>query len=357
MSKNIIKIEPSPFKRSTVKIQRQQVSTVNGKVQFKSGKDGRQVARREWEDEKNLMQLPGTVRVYKQAITKDGLNTGLDEAIPNPYKDEDYYKAGWEPILKGKPYVKRQHVLEYKHNWDFNYLTNKDLTSRTTNLAHQQGKPLSFFQKPDSHINLKDGVTILNLDNPRDEVLYYSCLVHRNIANSYAELQNNPHATHYIVDEQQKQAREADSKRKYNRAGTILEELINLPDGTIQDFCKVLGIDRKNMSKESAYAELEDYYRRTEENFQEFNYTYDTWKDMGTRPRFRAQVELYNYLTAGIITTRNNKYYWNQPDPESSRRIPWEWPSKDKAIEFLLAPEYQAEVEILEELYKAKTLV
>lgn len=350
----IVRIEPSPFKKTSVKVQRSQVKTIGGKVQYKSSANGKRKPITEFVNEDKLLALPGTKRVYKQPLTKKGIKTGLDALVHNPYKDEDYYRDNFERVLKDKDKVMLQYVLEYKHGVDLNHYTNKGLNSRTTNAAFAKGQALKFFQSPESNIVLEEGVTMLDLSIPKHEVLYYSCLEHPKIANSYEDLMYKPKATHFIVNAEKQAKRKSEKTRKYNQAGSRLEELYGLTDNTIQKFCKVLDVKRKNLNKDEAYSELETFYRQSDDNLAQFNYFYDLWKNIPTRERFEANVEVYDYLAIALITSRENKYFWTQPDPETGKRIPWTWESKDKLIDWLLDPAYQEEVEVLEQMYKAR---
>jgi hypothetical protein len=179
---------------------------------------------------------------------------------------------------------------------------------------------------------------------------------HKLIANSYEELKDNPKATHYIVDETEKANRNAESSRRKNKLGARLEELIELSDNTIMDFCKALGI-APGATKSDCYSDLEGWANHKTMNYDEFMDIYQMWKDVASREVYEGYVELYDFLDVpGLLTMRNNKLFWNQPGAKGGKIESWEWKSKDHFIRsFLIAPEYQEEVEILRSQYRAKT--
>lgn len=351
---NIIKIEPSPYKKPSIKIKMETINMAGDQPKFVIGADGKQKVQTSLKDAQNIQRLPGTIAYYSAALTKNGLNTGLTDYVDNPYKDEDFYRDGWEKLLKGKAKIRRQELLEYKHNRPMGYYTNQ-VTNSIISSTTEESK-LVFYQKPESKILLNDGLTILDLENPIHEVNYYMLKAHSNIALSYEDLINKPNATHYIVDELEKQKVESDTVRKYNKLGARLEELMSLPDGTIQDFCKAMALNERILSKEAAYNKLNDIARSNTDRYDEFMSLYEMWKELATRERFDAYVEMFNFITTpGMVSSRNNKYFWNKPASNGGKVEPFEWSSREKFIDFLLAPENQEEAETLRMQYKAKS--
>jgi hypothetical protein len=350
---NVIKIEPSPTKKPTVKVKMQTLNMAGGSPKFITDESGKKTYQMSYKDPKNLTRLPGTVVEYSASLGKNGLNTGLDKNVDNPYSDLDFYRQGWEPILKGKKKVRLQELLEYKHNKPANYYTNQVSDIRSS----YQMEEAPFYQRPESRISLRDGVTYLDLNNPIHEVNYYMLRSHKMVANSYEELKTNPDATHYIVDENEKVGRESASIRKINKVGACLEKLINMPDGTIQDFCKAMLVNKQDLNKEEAYSELDAVVKKSDERYDEFMDLYEMWDDPATREKFMAYVETAEFMSVpSLITVRNNKFFWTQPAGDGGKRELWEWKSKEDFINsFLLDPRYQDEVEILRAQYRSKT--
>jgi hypothetical protein len=350
---NIIKIEPSPSKKPTIKVKMQTINMAGGAPKFVTDENGRKSYQTSYKDPKNLTRLPGTVVEYSASLGKNGLNTGLDKNIDNPYSDLDFYRQGWEPILKGKKKVRLQEMLEYKHNKPMGYYTNQVSDIRSS----YEMEEAPFYQRSEARISLRDGVTYLDLNNPIHEANYYMLRAHKMVANSYDELKTNPDATHYIVDENERVSRESTSIRKINKVGACLEKLINMPDGTIQDFCKAMLINKFDLNKEEAYSELDTVVKKSEEKYEEFMDLYGMWDDPATREKFLAYVEAAEFMSVpGLLTVRNNKYFWTQPAGDGGKRELWEWKSKEDFINnFLLDPRYQDELDILRAQYKSKT--
>src|SRR5690606_7554750 len=54
------------------------------------------------------------------------LASGMLEEILNPYAENQvWYDKKFQAVLEGKQYAKLQHILEFKHGKEFNYLTNQ----------------------------------------------------------------------------------------------------------------------------------------------------------------------------------------------------------------------------------------
>ncbi len=352
-SPNIVKIEPSPFKKCSVKVKMEVLNVAGGAPKYTTNADGTKRYHTKSKDAKNLTRLPGTVVEYCAPLSRNGLLTGLNEIVDNPYKELDFYRPGWEELLKGNKRIRRQELLEYKHNKPRGHYTNQ--VSDT--LASKLPGDTPFYQRSESRILLNDGVTYLDLNNPIQEMNYYMLKVHKMVANSFDELHHNSRATHYIVDETERSNRESESVRKTHKFGARLEELMSLNDNTIADFCKALQLKIKGDAKADAYSTINDFVTRSDETYDEFMSIYNLWKDIATREIFEGHVELFDLLSIpGLLTMRNNKLFWSQPSSDGGKRESWEWKSKDAFIrQFLIAPEYQEEVEVLRSQYRAKT--
>jgi hypothetical protein len=253
-----------------------------------------------------MSRLPGTIHYKSAALNSSGtLETGLDMSVDNPYSDEDFYRDGWEKLLKGKKKVRLQELLEYKHNKPMGYYT-----SRVSTVTSSNATDVPHYQRSESRIDLRDGVTYLDLKNPLHEVHYYMLRAHSEIANSYAEVQHNNDATHYIVDETEKSRRENKEIRKSHKFGKRIEEVMEMPDGTIQEFCKALQIPVTNLSKDEAYKEIDAYVNRSNDKYIEFMDLYNLWKNPATREKFLAYAELYDLMSVpGLVTSRQNKIF------------------------------------------------
>jgi hypothetical protein len=218
--------------------------------------------------------------------------------------------------LRGKKKVRLQELLEYKHNKTKGYYTN-----RVAGVVASNREDAPHYQRPESRIDLRDGVTYLDLKNQLHEVQYYMLRAHNEIANSYEEVLNNPDATHYIVDETEKSRRENKEIRKTHKFGRRIEEIMEMPDGTIQEFCKALQIPMSGLSKDEAYKEIDNYVDRSNDKYEEFMDLYELWKNPATREKFLAFAELYDLMSVpGLVSQRQNKIFWTQPANEGGKR-------------------------------------
>jgi hypothetical protein len=352
----IIRIEPNPLKKSSIKIKIQTVSMSGGNPRYITDENGKQKAVSKLKDAKEMSRMPGTLVEYSAAITENGLNTGLDLHVDNPYKEESFYRDGWEHILKDKRKIRLQELLEYKHSKNPGYYTNQlfDVVKST----YTDKNDLPFYLKQESRISLRDGITYLNLNNPVHEINYYMLKAHKMIANSYEELGFNPDATHYIVDLKEKQRAGNKKTRKFNKFAARLEEIFDIEDNTILHMYKALDISSNAVKddKMQAYDAIDSMVRSDEKVYEDFMSLYETWKNPATRDIFLGYSELFDFLRApDLIKMKGNEVYWYKPS-ETGKKDYWSWKSKREFVEnFLIAPEYQEEVGVLRSEYRAKT--
>jgi hypothetical protein len=350
-NKKIIRIEPSPFKNVKLKLKMTQakVNSAGHAIQ-----DGQGNIVKSEVDMPNTVQIPGTSKTITPAITSSGLKTGLNVYVDNPYKEEENYLFDWaERVFKGKDKVLLQHVLEYKHRKPFNHYTNQlfDEIKPSTKIAD-----FPFFMRTESKLILSGNVTFLNLDNPIDEVKYYMAKAHSDVANSYADLNNGrSNASYYMVDEVEMTEVEMSKIRKETKASAILEELLEEESDAIIKMAQALGNEDKNLKKSKAFIWLGTFYKKGESNYNAFISRYKRYKDPNTRELFYAEALLQDLLNYGIFRKRDNKYYWTKPGDDRNAPEPFEFPSKEKVVkDFLCAPEYQEEVEMINSLLKQK---
>ena len=342
-NKRVIKIEPNPFRRSSVKITMEVMNVVGGQPSYTIDEKGTKQFHKKDKRPKNMSRLPNTNVQYTAAITRSGsLKTGLNELVDNPYKDVEVYRDGWELTFKGKDKVLLQDVLEYKHGKQKGFYTSQVSDIRSS----YDSKDVPFYQTPQSRVSLPDGVLYLYIDdNEISEVNYYMLRAHNKVANSYAELSMNPEATHYIVDDNEKLERETKSVRKFNILGSRLEHLMDLPESVFITMGKALELYRAEMTKDTLYSVIDSYARTKDSSLADFNKMYDLYKDVATREKFQAYAETYDLTSNQIVTTRGNKLFWKQPISEGGKSEMWEWKSKEEFINnFLLDPRYEDEV-------------
>lgn len=91
---NTIRIEPNPLKKSSIKIKIRNISVSGGQPKYLTDDKGKKVYQMALKEPKNMTRMPGTIVEYTAAISRNGLVTGLDEYIENPYIDEEFYREG-----------------------------------------------------------------------------------------------------------------------------------------------------------------------------------------------------------------------------------------------------------------------
>lgn len=350
--KKIVRIEPNPFRKVNLKIKMSRAK-VNSAGQAMRDTTGN--IRTEEVDAPGMIQVPGTMKTLGPALTPSGLKTGLNIMVSNPYKDEEVYHPVWgEKVLKGKEKAMLQNILEYKHGKDFNYYTGNIIDRIAP--SHKMAE-LPFFQTERCKVKLDGHVTFLDLKNPVHEVQYYMLRAHSAVANSYADLQEgrNQTAWYYMVDNAEVNEAKVAKIRKKTRAANALEELYNDAGDVMIKMARALECEDKNLGRDKAYQYVYNYYTRSEQAYARFIKYYDLYKDSARRDQFFAAAELQEYVAANIIRRREDKYYWVKPETDDSPIKTFEWATKEKVIkDFLLAPEYQEEIEVLKSIYEAR---
>lgn len=351
-NKKLVRIEPNPFKKAKLKIKmaRSKLNSAGEVLVDHTGK-----LRTEDVEPENMIQVPGTAKTITPPLTASGLKTGLNELVDNPYADEDVYFPQWgEKVLKGKEKALRQHILEYKHGKDFNYYTGNIIDRIEPSNKMSQ---LPFFMTPHSKVYLSGNVTFLDLNNPIHEVQYYMLKAHNMVANSYSELQNGKNLTalYFMVDDAEVSNVKMDKLRKETQAASALEELKAAGDDILVMMAKALGNEEKNLTASRAFTWIYRFYKNGGNQYVQFMKYFEMYKDAGRREYFVAAAKLQEYIDYRIIRKSENKYYWTKPETDDSPVRVFEWSSKDKVIkDFLLAPEFQDEVEHLDGIHKAR---
>jgi len=346
-----VRLIPNPKRRTNIKLKKAQTK-VNSAGMALRDQEGR-VQKTLVDITDNTIQIPGTTRTLKPSLGPSGLNTGLSTMVDNPYSDEEmYYPEEFERILKGKSKVLLQHALEYKHKKSIGYYDNR-LIDRIN--PSDKTSELPFFLTPQCQIPLSGGVMFLDLSNQVHEVWLYTLLASPDIANSYKMLDETPDAWYYIEDASEVISGRTQRKRKENKAVAALEEVYTLGNNMIVKWAKCLGNAITNLNRDSAYSWLDAFFRANEIQYAQFTKYYEMFKDPARRDRFLANAAVQEYLDKQIIRSREGKYYWIMPETENTAQTTFEWITKDKLVnDFLLAPEYADEVQILESLFEAR---
>ena len=360
-SADIVRVEPSPYGNPNTKIKLKMAqSKINSVGQAIQDREGR--IQKELVDIKPPVQVPGTGYVYVVRHKKDGtgLNTGLDILVDNPYHDEEAYFPVWgETILKGRTKASLQNILEYKHKKDLNYYR-ADLSDKIYASTKEFEQP--FFATRNADITFTGNVLFLNLKNPLHEVYYHVLRASSICANSLADLDNgrNPDAVYYMVDEAEVKRHEVGEIQIDTTTGQMLEELRQHGDS----LCKVaraMGNSDRDLDPNGAFKWIYKQVKDTNKgkpNIAEYNNLkkyYELFKDASRREILYANADVQDLLMYNVIRERDSKYYWVKPETDTSPVETFEWKSKEKLVkDFILAPEYQEEVELVMSILKSR---
>jgi hypothetical protein len=348
-----IKIEPSPFVSTKIKVKMSMPRTTSAGFAVKDQTTGK-ISTMDV-DPPNMIQVPGTSKTIAPLLTPSGLRTGLEFIVDNPYKDLDVYMPTWgEKVLKGKEKASLQHILEYKHGREYDYYTNKHFDKI---FASHTMNDQPFFLTDKSKLLLDGNVVYLNLDNPLDEIKYYLCRIHPYIANSYEELNEgkNLSAKYFISDSESKVDVKAEKIMRQNKAIAALEDLNSKEDSMVINMALALGMNDTSVSKEKSYSYVYNTMNRSDQDFAIFMKYYSMYKDKARREYWLATALLQELLNYRVVSQRNNKIYWVQPETDTTQLTTLEWKSKEAMInEFLTDPAYQKEVKMIKDILASR---
>lgn len=348
----IVRLQPSPFVKTNLKIKMAQPKTNSAGFAMKDNK-GRLM--QSDVDVNDALRVPGTSKTIAPVLSSNGLKTGLNKIVDNPYKDEKTYHPAWgEKIFKGKDKASLQHILEYKHNKELDYYSGNHMDKIiASNSLHEQ----PFFLTDKCKLRLDGNVVFLNLNNPLDEVRYYMVLDHYYVANSFEDLEEGKNTTagYYIVDENEIKDIKLREIKKTTKASSAMDDMDSKEESVLINMALALGLEDKTPSKEKSFKYIHSYWNESEENYAIFMKYYDMYKDKARRDRFIASALVQDLINYSIIRQRDNKFYWVMPETDDHPMKTFEWSTKDKLIsEFILAPEYQEEYSIMKSILDSR---
>lgn len=297
------------------------------------------------------------------------LETGeLLENRKNPYNDEvDYdasgieYASKFERVLKNKSVAKYQHILEYKHEKPFNYYTNKclDLTMiKPKKLAIMESKDeVPALMTSDYTMDLNtSGVTVLDLNNPKHEVMYHILKATKYVAESLEEVDFNN--IFYVSEVKESEAKRKNESKTYDEALAALVKIDNSHSSKLIDFCMILLPYGRPSSLEKAYNELKNYINASRSNAKRFLEYFNLYMDKSTSAQFNARVMVEEGLEFGVFDKRGNKFRWIPPQDSEFRDSEYEFLSirgKGSLIEFLTSEEYEEQAsEVIQQIAQHK---
>lgn len=281
------------------------------------------------------------------------LLTGLDEYVENPFYKSDKPLPHEFEFLRDKEKALLQHILEVKHGRPKDFYTSKMWREGDG----MRDENLTFFQK--FKMTLNDGSTILNTDNPIDEISYHLAKASPFVALSAKPIDKHskPKAMYYIADENESEKEKFAKRKAYGSAKAKLEH----PEFTLsyqKKIAKILDLvvgDTDSLSDEKIYLMLDGYLsealvsRHKESNLSKFEEAYDLMLTSDGREMIEAKVLLKDLVNYRILSDNKGTYTWLNKQIVLGQR-------EAEAIDFLLDPKKQPERDELERQLKAKLI-
>lgn len=318
------------------------------------------------EEKEAFARAPYTKETFVGASvskTKPGtLDTGLDFMGDNPYSDEAHYRSiDFERALKGKEKALFQHILEFKHGKDYDTYSNIKNVDLSGNV--KDPKKVSFLQSAEALYSLNDGTTILDLDNPKDELTYYLCRANPDIAPSFQELsQSNKW---YIAKEEEAASQKISSKKVINSAAGKLAELEGRKDNTLQKVFKVLFLSKaggqsyKRLSDDQAYEELDTFITDKGKAKQNVGVFMNVVRKIDDNPvEFEAQALIFDLITYNVLYKKGGGYTWVPPKEgnENATKEIVEFDRLEEVVKYVSNPKYEPELTAMKSQLEAKKL-
>lgn len=292
----------------------------------------------------NKMQIAATkapIKRFSTKVTNMGLpvswETGKFRVFDTTTKaDNPYYgdkndldiPSQWlnqETMLRKTPYITWQMYYELKHNVAPNtYTQERHSYDKTQHRGKSQWSYLETLSK-----GFYDGITVLDLDIPEDEIWYLAFkLSANNVMSKFAinieDAQNKPNALFYIVDEDVEDAQvvseydlEDQAMAKYYEIKTKLGKDVRYQLAVLLDLTtthaisddKVLTLLRNYLTKGSR---RETAAQRAESKiiYSKFLKYYDDYVDATRRAEFNARYLLKEGVNREVIRKKENEYLW-----------------------------------------------
>lgn len=284
-----------------------------------------------------------------QSASTGKLVTGLDKMVDNPYKElpKEKIKPGFEPYIFEKEKVKLQHLLEYKHGRTPNFYN--DDASKPVPLNANEISQINYMQHKDTFQKITDVGLVLDLSKPEDEVAYYYMTAKSVCAPSREKILKGIHEF-YIGFENE------DAERSYTKAQLVDKAIYELQNPDLTDevkskIAKVLGLVSRDAAPQRVYTTLRTFIiekdKDQKEKIKKFLDIVTNLSDENFRERFNAEALLADLVDYFIVTNKSGTYNWKKGGLTLAY-------NKTEAINFLLDPHKQGEVESMEAELNAK---
>lgn len=277
------------------------------------------------------------------------LVTGLEKMVDNPYKElsKEEIKSNFEPYILGKEKIKLQHLLEYKHGRTPNYYDSSP--TKLVPVNADEISQIGYMQHKDTFRKITDKGLVLDLSKPEDEVAYYYLTAKATCAPSRDKTLKGIHEF-YIGFENE------DAERTYSKAQIVDKAIYALQNPELTDevklkISKVLGIVTRDAAPQRVYTTLRNFIvdkdKDQAEKIARFLDIMNGLDDKNYRERFNAEALLSDLVAYFVVNMKSGTYNWKS----NNLVIGY---NKTEAVNFLLDPHKQGEVEQLELQLSAK---
>lgn len=280
------------------------------------------------------------------------LNTGLDKIVENTkwYKQPDKLPSEWRNSkIDEREKISKQEYFEILMNKPAGYLT-----SISNDIFYsRKGKQATYLQ--DFKKTFKE-TTVLDLDIPEDELLYWLLLQSHNDKCANSESEITPFSRMYIslVNE---------DDVKISKKNDIIEDAIykvvklknEQSESVITKFATILNIIKGDLAFDKIKNSISDYVKlqnsKQFERIEEFNKLYAQIQDAKGMEIFEAKFLLQHAINNRVISDYQGKYIW-----ASKKGTPLELlgRSYQEALSWLLDIDSRHYREELEDELKAK---
>lgn len=271
------------------------------------------------------------------------LVTGLEKMVDNPYKElsKDEIKSNFEPYILGKEKIKLQHLLEYKHGRSPNYYDASP--TKLVPINADEINQIGYMQHKDTFRKITDKGLVLDLSKPEDEVAYYYLTAKATCAPSRDKALKGIHEF-YIGFENE------DAERTYSKAQIVDKAIYALQNPELTDevklkISKVLGIVSRDAAPQRVYTTLRNFIvdkdKDQAEKIARFLDIMNGLDNKNYRERFNAEALLSDLVAYFVVNMKSGTYNWKS----NNLVIGY---NKTEAVNFLLDPHKQGEVEQLE---------
>lgn len=311
----------------------------------KSGSTGKRL------NKNKIGRCKDTLRAMYSAQTGK-LLTGLTEEVLNPYYQTKSALPAEFQYIKDLERCSLQEVLEIKHKVPKGTYTDKPWQEGTG----MRESDLTFFQKFRKKLN--DGTTILDLNITHDELAYYMLKASPLVAlsNKFEDRRKKPKAEYYISDINESELEKFSKREKYHSTIAKLRDSKFTPSyqAKVAKALDLIKGDTTSMKQESIYllldAYIEEAFKSTKEDkLTTFEEIYKLSTTAEGKERLDVLCLLSDLIHARLVNENRGTYTWLSKGLVIGQR-------KEDAIQFLLDPKKQPEVDEMKRQLKAKLL-